>query len=303
MKEFKFACPSCSQHIKIETGFESRRIDCPSCQTSMIVPAPPTSAGPLPVATLASTPARTGAVASPTTRIPPLPRSQPKSASPKTKPPAQSGAGSVTIVAPTNDLRVAVLTAKLKLEIVRKVHSRIADKSRWLPGKKKAGEYNYAARQEGDQLVNVSPTDTSATHLSLFGAVLLEFHRHKVMSVTTGRRRFLDEELTAAIRQVLGRQPGRAPLSEAQREALTHPQCLAVLDILEQRYEREAEQAVKQEEKHKIAHVRLADLVKKLEEGAALKIEEVACALYYELEELNQRLDELEQNTGAPAAT
>lgn len=288
MNEFKFACPSCNQHVQIGVGFANQTVDCPSCKARLIVPAAPSDPGQVPVALLASAPAS------------PAPaKSTPEATAPTPVGGQATGPTPGTIVAPINDLRVATLTPGLKLEIVRAARSRLAAESNWLPGKKGAGAYNYAARREGDQLIPVPPTDASATHLSLFGAILLEFHRHNVLRVTTGRRRFLDEELTAAIQQVLGKEPGQVPVSEAEREALTHPQCLAVLDLLETRYEREAAQARKKEQDRKIARVRMADLVAKIEKSSPVVAEEVACALYYELEEINQRLDDLEQNSNS----
>lgn len=306
MNEFKFACPSCHQNIKIAAEFESRRIDCPSCNIKLIVPAPPKDAGTAVMGILAQPAARLEAEESPFTN-PETTAPQLQSASEKPKPIASDDATAkpgapaaslpVTTVPPINDRRVAVLTPKLKLEIVRAVQSRIADKSRWLPGKKAAGEYDYAARREGEELVKVSPTDASATHLSLFGAMMLEFHRHNVLRGTTGRQQFLDVDLLEAIQEVLDKEPGETP-SEAERDALTHPQCLAVMKVLEARYQLEAERAKKREQERKIDYVRLADLIKKLETGNPLKAEEVACALYHELEELNQRLEQLERSAG-----
>jgi len=309
MKEFKFACPACNQHIQIAAEFESRRIDCPSCQTTIIVPAAPDVEGTIPNATLVQPAIRPGATGvSPAKPIPTSGKSEVQTAAPKTATTNPTGAvgsiqpasaATVVMVAPISETRVVALTHRLKLEIVRAIRSRLADKSHWLPGKKGAGAYDYAARKEGDHLVSVSPTDVTATHLSLFGAVLLEFHRHNVMRITTGRRKFLDEELTAAIQRGLGRAPGASPVSEAEREALTHEQCLTVLDVLQQRYEREIEKTSSRERERKIDYIRLADLVKKLEKSTPVRAEEVVCALYYELEELNHRLDEREQNAGS----
>lgn len=214
------------------------------------------------------------------------------SASP-TETPADTPAPA-TEVAPVSENRVAVLTPALKLEIVRAIRTRIADPARWIPGKQESGKYQYAARIKGRESVPVEPADATATHHSLFGAVLLEFHRRNVYKVSPDRRQFLDEELTAAIQEVLGRTMGGATVSEADREALTHPQCLAVLDTLEQRYERDASAAEKLEVESKIEKVRLVDLVKKLEHGTPVLAEDVAAALYYEVEALNQRLDRME---------
>ena len=331
MNEFKFSCPSCKQHIKISVEFESRRLDCPSCKTTLIVPPPPADQTIVPIATLAQPAARPKPTATlppvsataapkpiPTAPIAPKPTTPTNLAPAPTKPAApaaseavaslsddetdesgNSGAAkSVSTVDRISDTRVAVLTPQIKLEIVRAIRLRLADKSRWLPGKKEAGQYNYAAREDGGKLVPVSPTDASATHISLFGAVLLEFHRRNVMRVTTGRQQFLDQELTEAIQQVLGRQPGAGPVSEEEREALTHEQCLAVLDVLERRYQHEGEALQKRDVERKIESIRLADLVKKLETSAPVRAEEVACALYYELEEFKQRLEKIERSVG-----
>ncbi|HMP82953.1 MAG TPA: hypothetical protein PKA41_09665 [Verrucomicrobiota bacterium] len=310
MNEFKFSCPSCNQHIKVGAEFESRRIDCPSCRVSIIVPKPLKSDKVLPVAVLAQPAARRKAAperpAKPKPETPAPPPVEPHSPvtkraanQPSVAPPApvQQPAPpppQVKTVKPISDKRIAVLTPALKLEIIRAVRPRIEDKSRWIPGKKEAGEYNYAARSEAGRLVPVSPTDASATHYSLFGAVLLEFHKRNIMRVTTGRRKFLDEELTGTIHQVLDRAPDASPVSEQEREAITHEQCLEVLDILERRYQKEAAAAKKETVESKIERVSLADLVKKMNKGAPLRAEQVASALYYELEEIKQRLDELE---------
>jgi hypothetical protein len=72
-----------------------------------------------------------------------------------------------------------------------------------------------------------------------------------------------------------------------------------VLDVLEKRYEGDAQKARQRERERKIEHVRLADLVQKLEKHTPVRAEEVACALFYELEELNQRLEELEQKANS----
>src|SRR5262245_13330535 len=47
MSEFKFACPTCGQHIAGDERWAGRQIKCPACQADMMVPeleAPPTPA-------------------------------------------------------------------------------------------------------------------------------------------------------------------------------------------------------------------------------------------------------------------
>ena len=186
------------------------------------------------------------------------------------------------------------------MDIVRAVRTRLADKSRWMSGKREDGLYNYAARLEGGNLVPVEPTDASATHLSLFGAMILEFHRHDVTWITKGRQQFLDEELGAAIRHTLGRQPGGPSVDQAERAALSHEQCLKALDVLEKQLREDTKILKQKQASLKIDRVSLAELIQKMENTSPVRAEEVVCALYYELEELKQRLEELEQNTSKP---
>jgi hypothetical protein len=193
-----------------------------------------------------------------------------------------------------------VLTQEVKIDIVRAVRTRLADKSRWMSGKREDGLYNYAARREGDKLVPVEPTDASATHMSLFGAMILEFHRHDVTWITKGRQQFLDEELGTAIRQTLGRKPSDPAVDQAERAALSHEQCLQALDVLEKQLREETKILKQKQESLKIDRIRLGELLQKLENNSPIRAEEVVCALYYELEEVKQRLEELEQNGSKP---
>jgi hypothetical protein len=94
----------------------------------------------------------------------------------------------------------------------------------------------------------------------------------------------------------LGRQPDGSLVSEADREALTHEQCLAVLDVLEKEQQQAAAVVQKQQAERKIDYIRLPELVKKMETSAPIRTEDLVCALYYELEELKQRIEELERN-------
>ena len=38
MMEFKFACPSCGQHILATEAYSGEQVDCPACQAPMVVP-------------------------------------------------------------------------------------------------------------------------------------------------------------------------------------------------------------------------------------------------------------------------
>jgi hypothetical protein len=46
MSEFKFACPNCKQNIQATPEYSGRLINCPSCQTPLMVPAAPEEAAP-----------------------------------------------------------------------------------------------------------------------------------------------------------------------------------------------------------------------------------------------------------------
>lgn len=52
MAEIKFSCPNCQQHIQADEGYAGVQINCPACQTGMLVPgnpaAPPPPPPPLP---------------------------------------------------------------------------------------------------------------------------------------------------------------------------------------------------------------------------------------------------------------
>src|ERR1700677_4713954 len=70
MSEFKFSCPSCGQHIQADDGYSGRQINCPSCQSTLVVPQNPSAPPPPPVPvpahgglTMAARPAATPAAA------------------------------------------------------------------------------------------------------------------------------------------------------------------------------------------------------------------------------------------------
>lgn len=49
--EFKFDCPKCGQHILVSTDWISLRISCPSCQSRIVIPSPPSGEASLKPAT------------------------------------------------------------------------------------------------------------------------------------------------------------------------------------------------------------------------------------------------------------
>lgn len=44
MAELKFSCPLCRQRIECDAGYVGSRINCPACQQTIVVPAPPRAA-------------------------------------------------------------------------------------------------------------------------------------------------------------------------------------------------------------------------------------------------------------------
>jgi len=196
--------------------------------------------------------------------------------------------------------RIAALTPAVKLEIVRAARRRIANETGWLPGRIK-GVNAYAAMAGNGDASLVEPTDPKAKRFSLMGAVLLELHLRRVVQTAAGRLKFLEREIPGAVSEVLlgqtnkdeteGANAGRV---ESDPMAISHPQCLAVLDVLEERYSHRMSQARAERAKRLLKNVRLPDLVKKLEKKAQIAAEDVATALYHELTAMNRRLDKIE---------
>ena len=154
--EFKFNCPTCGQHILAATEWCGRKIDCPSCQTSITIPelpkekkkpAPVMPPSPTTHPNYSSRPIRVELPAqdkesgkSPTPNAAGSPKTQPTTGGPETKAQPTS-----PITTEPQQLRVAVLTPAVKLDMVRAVRRRIASESAWLPGKV-GGKAAYAAK-------------------------------------------------------------------------------------------------------------------------------------------------------------
>ncbi len=318
MNEFKFNCPTCGQHILANAEWVGRRINCPSCETDLTIPAPTKTAKkktqPVPPAPAA--PRKTAAAAAPaplkagkktSTQLPAPPAAKPKPETPQAKieapklqPTGATPPSPAPVRVPLDQPRVAVLTPAIKLDMVRAVRRRIKDKNAWLPGKKE-GLNTYAAKLVEGQAEAADVKSTEATRHSLIGAFLLEFHLRQVTRTASGRTRLLDAEIPEAVQTVRQEHMSAAEREKddarpaEERPALTHPQCLAVLDLLEAQFQEKMEQAQLEKSKRKLGPTRLPDLVKKLEQKAPVTAEEVATALYHELGEMRRRLDKLEQ--------
>lgn len=366
MNEFKFDCPTCGQHILAAHEWIGRKIDCPSCNTSLTIRAPeePSDKGPKAAAASPKPPLRSpGTKTKPGQSLPasPSPKAAPKlkpdggaagltpaPASPKAlkkssqtlpaaaKPGPKNSSGPIRINSPANQTpagkisdkdnpkppqagspaeataatpepadrpRIAVLSPAIKLDMVRAVRRRIQDESVWLPGMVK--EVNaYAAKVSNGKTILVDSKDPEATRFSLLGAFLREIHERNVVRTAPGRTRLLDQEIPDAVRDVLReamsdeeREQSEDPLKQTNLMAITHAQCLATLELLEELYSQRLAQAQAEKAKRKLGNVRLSDLVKKLEKKAPVQSEDVATALYHELMEVRHRLDKLENRT------
>jgi hypothetical protein len=172
-----------------------------------------------------------------------------------------------------------------------------------MPRVNNEGQPMYAAKKEGDKLVPVSIDSSDATHFSLLGAVLREFYNRNVTRTAAGRKRFLDKAIPDAMNAVIKQDTGKLP-DDLDKVPLTHPQAMKVLDLLESKFDGEAEyMAQAMEKKSKIGKTRLSDLVLKLEgeEGAIFTNEELATVLINEIEELKARIAALESRVGPDA--
>lgn len=281
MTEFKFSCPSCRQNFKVDTSVCGRKIECPSCQAKIIAPEAPKDPNVVPVATLDSAPPAKPAASTPAPATPTAAPAQPKKA-PEPAPRPQ----------------IPILTAEIKQEIIAAVRTTLADKNHWMPRFNADGQAMYAAKKEGDKLAPVSVDAPDATHFSLLGAVLREFNRRNVMRTAAGRKRFLDTSIPQAIVNVIKKDTGKAP-EDLVKTALTHEQTLKVLDLLETKFDDEADLMAQALEKvSRIGKTRAADLAMRIESEEIITNEEIATALLNELEEIKVRLAALEAKAG-----
>ena len=308
--EFKFDCPTCGQHILVATEWCGMRIECPSCKSRITIPAQsqkaekPAPAPPLTPRAHTLPPGGTVRVESPlsaraeqaTAPAPPKEgASEPaRSTSDSTPVPVS------TLPAQSEQSRIAVLTPAIKLDMVRAVRKRIASESSWLPGRVN-GAIAYAAKISNGETVTVDVKDPEASRFSLIGAFLLEFRQGAVVQTATGRTEFLDQEIPEAIREALldemsdeRRERTEDPLASNDLLAISHAQCLAALNVLEERYSQNMEQRRVEKDRKRLGNARLPDLVRKLETKARLAPEDVAIALYHELMDVRRRLERLE---------
>jgi hypothetical protein len=273
MNEFKFNCSSCGQHLTADPSMSGNRIDCPTCQTNIVIP--------------------TAAEAAKSAAHPPAPK-------PPTPTPGQAGARFPTRplpspAAPGLQAQISDLTPEIKLDIIRAVRRRIAEESSWLPRKTEAGEFAYAAKVVDGKNVAVEVTSPEATRFSVLGAMLLEFHERNVTQMASGRRELLDSDVLDALKEVLEAEKGEPFKGDLKAVTVTHPESLALLDILEKRYDSAMRQTRADAAEGKLDSIRMDEVVKRLESKGNLTPEDVATAVFFELEDIKHRLLELER--------
>ncbi len=308
MNAFKFSCPACGQRILTEASEIGRTTGCPSCKATITIPPPssePEEASPACPLTPGKDVSATGVAASPKTEvISPTPAPSPPPLNPPVAPgasqrlalvPDVSESESTSAFASPPPPQIAVLTPEIKLEIVQAVHACLADKSHWMPAVGGGSGFAYAGKMVDGRIVELPVTSPEATHFSLFGAVLRELDRRNVTPIANGRKEFLDEDVPDAIQQVLDRNPVDEVAVQSGPPSLTHPQTLAALDVLAKRFKEETAKARSALIVRKLSNLRVEDLVSKLEVEAPVKAEEVATALYHELEEIKERLARVEK--------
>ena len=287
MTEFKFSCPSCKQNFKVDTSICGKKIECPSCHAKIIAPEKPDKPDTVPVATLETPPP-----AKPPAEAPA------KKAAPAESKPAETPAEPKKAPDTPPRPQIPILTAPIKQEIVQAVKSLLSDKSKWMPRINENGDLMYAAKKEGDKLVPVAVESSEATHFSLLGAVLHEFHVRNVMRTAAGRKRFLDKAIPEAISAVIKKDTGKSP-EDLGKVALTHEQTIKVIGILENKFDDEADlMAQAMERTSKMGKTRVQDIVMKIEGESIITNEEIATALCNELEEIKARLATLEAKVG-----
>jgi hypothetical protein len=315
-KNFKFSCPACGQRIEVDPTMSGQQTICPACQIEIIIPAAPNDPEQVPTADRAlskdEAETETTVAASPRETTTPSKSSGAKTAAQSEEhPPAAGGKGAAETGAADRSggsgerrkqQRIAILTPEIKLDIVRSVRRRIAKETSWLPGKAEDDSNVYAAKSVDGKHVAVDAASREATHFSMMGAFMRELHRRHVVRTAHGRTKFLDQEIADAVRQVLRREGGEGgaasetdPLAERDLMSISHAECLAALDVLEAQYQRRSEEIQTSKITERVGVVRLEELIAKLEKNSPINTDDVVRALYHELNELQRRLDELEE--------
>lgn len=323
MSDVKFNCERCGQPILVAAENAGRKLACPSCEAALTIPKPATetakkASGRLKLAVdNQAGPAKPKAVRkavppeAPTVRISggdKAPVAKTVAAPPAAQPNGPAPTAGASEPAPTPG-QVAVLTAEAKLAVVRAARDRLSDPGRWMPGVDAEGNFAYTAKQDGERLAPVEVGSEEATHYSLIGAVLVEFRRHNVTTTATGRTEFLDREIPAAIRRVLGLDPtetgqpqtGKAGM-DPQLLTISQAQCLEVLDRLAEDYQAQGRAGGGPDSigAWEAQGMTIEELMTRVAKNETVTSNEILRAAYRAFNELDRRVAELEKSA-APA--
>ncbi len=288
MSDFKFSCHGCGQKLKAGPGNVGMQIDCPVCKAKIVIPDEPKNPDDVPVSLKVEDK--------------PVPDAPKLAAAAGAKPKAKS---LVALESMGRDPQIGDLTAEVKLDIMQAVRERIGDEVHWMSRRNKEKKYNYAAKVVGTENVQVEIASKEATRFSLHGAILLEFHKRNVTQTASGRNRFLDIEVVEAVLEVGLKKPyvpeyqgARPPKGADDNITLTHAETLKVVDLLIRRYEMAAKGISFHATSDNPKHVRVSDLIRKIEKEEPLTAEEVTRAFQFELKFLDKRISELERLAG-----
>jgi hypothetical protein len=319
MSDVKFKCERCGQPILVAAENAGRELACPSCEAALTIPKSAAetakkASGRLKLAVdnqaeppIPEAVRKTDTPEAPKVRISSgnkAPVAKIVAAPPTAQPNAPAPAAGDSEPAPT-PAQVAVLTAEVKLAVVRAARDRLSDPGRWMPGVDAEGNYAYTAKQDGERLAPVEVGSEEATHYSLIGAVLVEFRRHNVTPTASGRTEFLDREIPMAIRRVLGIDPADASQPQTgkagmdpQLLGISQAQCLEVLDRLAEDYQAQARIGGGADSiaGWEAQGMTIEELMTRVAKNETVTSNEILRATYRALNELDRRVAQLEES-------
>ncbi|MDC0325194.1 hypothetical protein OAM01_00380 [bacterium] len=291
MSTFKFLCPDCDVHIETEASSVGCIVECPQCSEELVIPAFHPNMVTMPLAARSKhahghqSAQKTSAFESSVPSVDFL------------TPLDQEGIEEAVSNVPVHDAlktHVGVLSADIKLEVVRWAFRRIEHPAAWMRHRKQGARYVYAGIRKGAGIEPVSYDHPDAVRFTLLGAILLELKIQNVSMSAEGREEFLDREIVDISRKVLV-ESSVEPESSEPMGVLNHEQCLSVLRQLEAIYLGESEHLDEMMESARLPGVTMSDLVKRAEQGTIVTSNEVLSVLYHETHVLNRRIEELEK--------
>ena len=268
------------------------QLECPVCHSQIVIPGAPKKPDDIPVSTKPEDKPKPAATKRPAAK---KPRG-------RMKPKGKSLVANESMAA---DPQVASLTPEVKLEIMASVKETLKEEKNWMPRRNEKKKFNYAAKVVDGKNEAVPVESKEATKFSLIGAILKEFHKRNVTRTATGRNRFLDVEMIEAILQVgLGKPyvpeyPGARPKKGAADDLmLDFKQIHETIDLLIKRFEMEAKGISFHATSDNKKHVRVADLIRKIEKEEEITPEDIVKAFQFEMKFMDKRITDLERHMG-----